>query len=86
MPLSCYNHAMANLQVKNIPDALHDRLRRHALENNCTMSTVVLTALERELARSDWRKRLSQRPATDLSVDAATLLAEERALRDLETE
>ena len=77
---------MANLQVKNIPASLHERLRRHALENNCTMSTVVLTALERELARSDWQKRLAQRPTTDLSVDAATLLAEERALRDLETE
>ena len=77
---------MANLQVKNIPASLHERLRRHALENNCTMSTVVLTALERELARSDWQKRLAQRPTTDLSVDAATLLAEELALRDLETE
>ena len=77
---------MANLQVKNIPDALHERLRRHALENGCTMSSVVLTALERELARLDWQKRFAKHPTTDLGVDAATLLAEERALRELETE
>ena len=86
MPLSCYRHDMANLQVKNVPDALHERLRRHALENGCTMSSVVLTALERELERLDWQKRFAQYPATDPGVDAATLLAEARALRDLELE
>ena len=77
---------MANLQVKNIPDDLHERLRRYALENNCTMSSVVLTALERELARLDWQKQLSQRPKTDPGVDAATLIAEARALRESGTE
>lgn len=86
MPFSCYCHDMANLQVKNIPDALHERLRRHALENGCTMSSVVLTALERELERLDWQKRFAKHPKTDLGVDAATLIAEERALRDIETE
>ena len=86
MPFSCYRHDMANLQVKNIPDALHKRLRRHALENGCTMSSVVLTALERELARLDWQKRFAKHPTTNLGVDVATLLAEERALRELETE
>ena len=35
--------------------------------------------------RRVWRKRLAQRPKTDLGVEAATLLAEERSLRDLET-
>ena len=83
---SCYSHDMANLQVKNIPDGLHERLRRHALENNCTMSSVVLTALERELAWADWQKRFAEHPKTDLGVDAATLIAEERALRELEIE
>ena len=76
---------MANLQVKNIPDALHERLRRHARENNCTMSAAVLTAVERELDTWEWRKRLAQRPRTDLGIDAAALLREERSLRDRET-
>ena len=82
---SCDAHAMANLHVRNIPDDLHERLRHYARENNCTMSTVVLSAVERELVRWEWRKRLAQRPTTDLGVDAATLLVEERSHRDLET-
>ena len=80
-----YLHYMANLQVRNVPDDLHERLCRYARENNCTMSAAVIIAVERELARWDWRKRLSQRPKTDLGMEAATLLAEERFLRDLET-
>lgn len=75
---------MANLQVKNIPEELHERLRRHARENHCTLSASVLAALERELARWEWRKRLAQRPKTSLGVAAAELLLEERSHRDLE--
>lgn len=82
---SCYYHDMAHLQVKNIPAALHERLRRHARKHNCTMSALVVSAVEHELARWAWRERLARRPKTDLGVDAATLLAEERSLRDVET-
>ena len=84
MPASCYDHDMANLQVKNIPEDLHERLRRHARENHCTLSASVLAALERELARWEWRKHLAQRPKTSLGVPAAALLLEERSHRDLE--
>ena len=75
---------MANLQVRNIPSGLHERLRRRARENNCSMSAVVLTAVERELDRGEWEEHLSRRPATDLGVEAAALLAEERSERDSE--
>ena len=86
MQISCYIHDMANLQVRNMPDDLHERLRRHARDNNCTMSAAVLIAVERELERGEWRKRLAQRPRADLGLEAATLLAEERRLRNVETE
>ncbi|MDE2757704.1 MAG: toxin-antitoxin system HicB family antitoxin [Acidobacteriota bacterium] len=76
---------MANLQVRNIPDELHERLRRHARENHCTLSASVLAALERELARWEWRKHLARRPKTSLGVPAVALLMEERSLRDPET-
>ena len=49
------------------------------------MSAVVLTAVERELARWEWEEHLSQRPRTELGVEATTLLAEERSFRDLDT-
>ena len=73
---------MANLQIRNMPDTLHERLRRYARGNNCTMREAVLTAIEKELARWEWQKRLAQRPETDLSVDVAALLIEERTRRD----
>ena len=75
---------MANLQVKNIPDSLHERLRSYARENRCTISAAVLAALERELAMWESREHMAQRPATDSGVDAATLIAEERWRRDRE--
>lgn len=73
---------MANLQIRNMPDTLHDRLRRYARESNSTMRAVALNAIERELARWGWRKRLAQRPETDLGVDATTILKEERTRRE----
>lgn len=82
--VSCYCHRMANLQIRNMPDTLHERLRRYARENNCTMRAVALSAIERELAHWEWRKRLAQRPETDLGVEAAALLMEERARRNSE--
>ena len=69
-----------------MPDELHERLQRHARAHNCTISTAVLTAVERELARWEWRERLAQRATTDLGTPAATLLHEERAHRDREVE
>ncbi len=75
---------MPNLQVRNIPDDLHKRLRRLAQENNSSMSAIVLTAVERELKRREWQERWAQLPTTDLGVDAATLIAEARAERDAE--
>jgi plasmid stability protein len=78
MPKACHIHAMANLQVKNIPDTLHQRLRCYAREHKCTLSDVVLMAIEHELARREWHERLAHRPTTDLGVSAASLLEQER--------
>jgi hypothetical protein len=44
----------------------------------------VLAAVERELARQDWLDRLRTRPEVDLGASAASLVEEERALRDQE--
>ena len=77
---------MANLQVKNVPEALHERLRRQARESHRSMSAFVLAAVERELLRCEWREHLRRRPTTDLGVEAATLIREERAMRDFGAE
>ena len=75
---------MANLQVRNLPDELHERLRRCAQQRNSSMSAVVLQALERELEWSEWQKRLEQRPPLDVSLDSIAALHEARRERDEE--
>ena len=75
---------MANIQVKNVPDELHERLRRHARKKNCTMSAAVLAAIEREIKMAEWLERLETRPIVDLGVPAARLVEEARAERDKE--
>ncbi len=75
---------MANIQVKNVPDELHERLRRHARKKNCTMSAAVLAAIEREIKMAEWLERLETRPVVDLGVPAARLIEEARAERDKE--
>jgi hypothetical protein len=73
---------MANLQVKNISGSLHQKLRRHARKRRCTIGDVVVSAIERELARIEWEERLAKRSVTDLGTSAASLLREERERRD----
>lgn len=75
-----------NLQVKNVPPELHERLRRHARAHNCSMGEVVLVAVERELARREWQERFAERPSADLGIAAASLLEKARRHRDEELE
>lgn len=84
MPVACYCQFMANIQVKNIPEKLHNQLRRYARKQECTLGEIVLEAIEREVARREWHKRFSTRPMTRLSISAAELLKEERRQRGSE--
>jgi NRPS condensation-like uncharacterized protein len=73
---------MANIQVKNIPEKLHNQLRFYAREEDCTLGDIILEAIEREVARREWHKRFLARPSTRLKTSAAELLEEERRQRD----
>ena len=79
---ACYREFMANIQVKNIPEGLHNKLRRYAREQEITIGEIVLEAIEREIARREWHKRFASRPTTRLRSTAAELLERERRLRD----
>ncbi|HSN87581.1 MAG TPA: hypothetical protein VL025_12525, partial [Thermoanaerobaculia bacterium] len=59
-----------SLQVKNLSDALHQRLRQYAQKYRRTMSDIALEAIEREMARHEWHEKLAKRPATDLGDSA----------------
>jgi plasmid stability protein len=69
---------MGNLQVKNIPETLHRRLKKHAQKHGSTLSDFVRQAIEKELARSEFHERIAKRTSTNLGVSAASLLEDER--------
>lgn len=67
----------------------HEIVREHGGQIVPASEPGEFTAMTVHLLRdpgepSHWSERLSQRPTTDLGVDAATLIAEERAIRDAE--
>jgi plasmid stability protein len=75
---------MANLQVKNVPEALHRKLRRLAQRKGQTIRDLVLEAVRSAVAREEFRQRLTRRAPVDLGVPAARLLDEARGERDEE--
>ena len=51
---------MANLQVKNLPDELHERLREKARSEHVTVSAYVTRLIERDVARLSMREWLTE--------------------------
>ena len=75
---------MANLQVKNVPEALHRRIRAYAKRQGRTVRDVVLEAVKREIERDEFRARLARREPVALGRPAARSLEEVRADRERE--
>jgi plasmid stability protein len=75
---------VANLQVKNLPDDLHDELRARAAREGRTLSELVASLLRREMAlpsMSDWLAELEdvvEQHPVDADVDVPALLDEVR--------
>jgi antitoxin FitA len=75
---------MANLQVKNVPELLHRKIRAYAKRRGRTVRDVVLDAVRREIERTEFRARLAKREPVDLGRPAARTLEEVRAQRERE--
>jgi hypothetical protein len=75
---------MANLQVKNVPAALHRKIRVQAERQGRTVRDFVLHAVIREIERDEFRARLSRRKSVDLKRPAARSLEAARAERNAE--
>lgn len=82
---------MATLHVRNIPEALYQRLREQAKEQNRSLSAEVLIMLDRALRKpttdqasvlENIRRRRASYSTMDDVPDSATLLREDRG--DLE--
>jgi len=72
---------MANLQVKDVPAALHRRIRALAKRRGRTVRDLVLEAVVREVEREDFRGRLAKREPVELKHPVARTLDEVRADR-----
>ena len=78
---ACYWHSMANLQVKNVPEPLHRKIRAYAKRRGRTVRDFVLDAVLRAIEREEFRARLAKREPVDLGRPAARTLEELRAER-----
>jgi antitoxin FitA len=77
---------MSNLQVKNVPEALHRKIRAHAKQRGRTVRDFVLQAVLREVEREELRARLAKRAPVDLGRPATRSLEEVRREREQELE
>jgi plasmid stability protein len=84
MPVACYGHAMAHIQVKNVPDALLRKIRRCAAAEGRTIRDYVLEALRAKIAREEFADRLARRKPVLLERSAGAILEDVRGERDRE--
>jgi hypothetical protein len=78
---------MANLQIKDLPDELHEELRRRARMEGVSVRTYVLRLIEADQAlppRSEWFRRIRSRRPIDSAKPLAELIAADRAARTLQ--
>jgi antitoxin FitA len=77
---------MGAIQVKDVPEELHEALRRRALEQGMTLADYVLDLIRRDLSvpsRREWFERLATREPVKLRPgEAAELLHAARAERE----
>jgi hypothetical protein len=64
---------MGAIQVKDVPEELHEALRRRAIQEGMTMADYVLDLIRRDLglpSRREWLERLATREPVNLGPDA----------------
>ena len=72
--------------MKDVPEELHQALRRRAVEQGMTLADYVLDLIRRDLgvpSRREWFERLATREPVDLRPgEAAEIIRAERAERE----
>jgi len=71
------------LQIKDVPQDLYRKLKRHAARQGRTLRDVLLEAVRKEVARAEFRARLARRDPVRLDRPGRAL-EETRAERDSE--
>lgn len=86
MRMTCaHAHHMSKMvQVRNVPDALHRKLKVRAVDAGQTLSDYLLAELERVAARptrDEMLTRIHKRRRVTLKTPSAVLIREERESR-----
>jgi antitoxin FitA len=72
---------MTKIQVRNVPDALHRRLKSRAAQAGMSLSDYLLSEVRQVAERptlDELRTRLERRPGITLSVEPATAIRAEQ--------
>jgi antitoxin FitA len=75
---------MKNLQIRNLPDDLHRRLKVRAAMEGRSMSDLVLREIERSLAKPtvrEWFEQTRRDEPFDIPGGAAALIRDDRDSR-----
>jgi hypothetical protein len=70
------------IQIRNVPDDLHRRLKARAAEEGLTLSDYLLRMAEREVGKlsvEEWLARVRARPPMELSEPPSAVI---RRMRD----
>jgi plasmid stability protein len=69
------------IQIRNVPDELHRKLKVRAAEKGLSLSDLLLQMAEREVDRVSWEEmseRIRRRGRVDLETSAADIIRETR--------
>lgn len=83
-PADTLDHMPATIRIRNVPEAMHRRLKARAAAEGVSMSQYVMAAIERALERPSRRELLAaiqQQPEVTLDPSPADVLRAERDLR-----
>jgi len=75
---------VANLQIKDLPEPVHEELRRRARLEGLTVRTYVQRLIEVDQAlpaRSEWFARVRSRRPVDVGASVAAIVAADREAR-----
>jgi antitoxin FitA len=75
------SHMSKLVQIRNVPDALHRKLKARAADSGQTLSDYLLAEIERlssRPTRHDMLARLHSRRSVTLKTPAATIIRQER--------
>ncbi len=74
---------MSAIQVKDVPQEIHDQARARADALGCSLGEYILSAIRKDLRiplRLQWKEELLKRPGVD--VDSNFIIETIRAARD----